>query len=851
RNAMFTANVTRFLQPPISPINMVKVAVDFGLTAPSLDYVVVDVTLHHPFPGLMIFRGFDVRGILMGNPSQIADFDSSLHYANWSKASVGVPTTETVLLNADGYARWWNPNEFTTFGTLLGYTKGNYATPDYYAEATLNPYKYFTDELGKDDQFMLDPANRGTFSVDPGYNTRRYEIQFSGKPWKYNYAIDASWAKPDTGAPDYPVDVYPTEANMQEAYAIKLTDAASTVYYQGPGITGGMFDLNLEIFDWQAIGASANPSVVLDEISNVWIESPAITDGAGNNFINVTDGDFELLPGSGDTSAILHFQVEPDFSAQAIDSAGDWPVLIAVESSHPDSYEPQITGGGTNFDYPDAPLAAYVTAYVPVAGISTQDAPEVIQVIPDKSKADVIVGDVQIIGKNFMNGATVQFDHAVDPYSIGPIVATFVNSTLLEIDLDLNGAHEGFYDVTVENPDLKTGTLEDGFEVTNLIPILVLEDEITFDPFHAGYDNYTPAICEEIDGDIVFTFEEYTPAGNTSYASARKSQDDGDTWPDVVASFVSFGGSWRHGDADKIWPSSYGTSYRTLQLVDPTYTIWATGFFATTFTDPWPDGAHVTQNISHFTEILQDAEKYVYTIGDKDGYINFKRSEVPEYIMGGPSGAVWASFPVHTIVNNGYLSRARSSALWNGKMYLAYFEPTGNVIRLAHEGTDWQNWDTSTVIWDGADTGTEGARDPGLQADETGFHVTFTRGNISKNMDELCYTHSDDGTIWSEPVVIHEDPLKILDTPICRYDWDGLSTLGTVWWTENLIWAAFSIDDGATWSAPVQISELSDQNKQPDLVIANTENWHFVFAGYNPDTSLNEIHYRRGHMEWQ
>jgi hypothetical protein len=90
---------------------------------------------------------------------------------------------------------------------------------------------------------------------------------------------------------------------------------------------------------------------------------------------------------------------------------------------------------------------------------------------------------------------------------------------------------------------------------------------------------------------------------------------------------------------------------------------------------------------------------------------------------------------------------------------------------------------------------------------------------------------------------------QILDTPIIRYDWDGTSTLGTTWWEGPSIWAAFSLDGGQTWSLPVEISGMHTNNKQPDLAIAPTMNWHFTFSSQNDSTGVWELHYRRGHME--
>jgi hypothetical protein len=852
RNAQFNANVTRFLQPP-NPYNL-KVHIDDDASDVQNSLLACDVYLTHPFVGMNKFRGFDVRGIIMGDWSLSSLHDPTALYPNWFAASPGVAGTEPVLLNADGYTRWWNPTEFTSYGKIFGYTKGDYTPPGYTASATVNGFKYFTDNLGPEDPFSVDPASRGTFSLDPGTNTRRYMLQFVNKQWKYNYAVDASWAQPDpSGAPDYPVTSYPPEANCQEAYKISLADAGSSAWFQSTTAYGGDFTLDVEVYDWQA-DTSINPSAVLDEVSAIWLESPAFDDGSGNQFLNLLNGTYELLPGTNNTSSIFRVTIDANFASSVISKPGNYPVFITVESVNPDTYEPQIGGGGSAFDFPSAPLTAYSTGLAIVSGISPQQAPVVLSIVPDKGPVNTIVKGVEIHGLNFVDGATVEFLHESGSYSIGPLVATFVDDSLLTLDLDLNGSTIGLYDVTVLNPDTQFGTLPKGFAV--LKPTLVLEDEIAFEPVHDGFDNYSPAITVETDNDIVFAFEEYTPLDNHSEASAWKSTDDGATWPESDTSFYSMFGDWHQGDAVKIWPSSYGNSYRTLQLVNNfDDTIWNSGFLGTTFHDvnPYPDGSHVTQDIYHANELLQDAEKYVYTLGDKNKIIKFKRSEVPEYIMGGPSGAIWQNFPTHTIADPGTLSRARSSALFNGTMYLSYYEEENNVIRLASASSDWQTWDTSGIIYQADGVNYAGPRDPGLQVDSTGFYCTFVRLPTNVDHDELCFTYSPDGLTWTNPTVIHQggDVFNIQDNPVIHYDWNGISVVGVVWWEGPAIWTSFSVDNGLTFSDPILVSESSPQNKQSDLAISPLGNWHFVYAGLDESTTLNKIHYRRGHMEYQ
>ncbi len=445
RGAMFNANVTKFLQPPLSPINMLSMTMNPGSIIQA-GYLDLDVTLRHPFFSFPKLRGFDVRGIVMGDGAVAFSWDTSAkHYA----------PGDLELLNADGYTRWWNPTEFTTYGTILGYTKGIFATPDYQASATVNPYKYFTDGLDKDASVAdLDIQSRGTFGVDPGINKRRYLLQFpvlpgGGPVYHFNYAIDASWALPsDAYAPEYPVEAYPPEANMQEAWLASVSDSESTAWWVDEGNNGGSLKLAIEIYDWQ----SAYGSTVADEVSAIWVESAVIK---GPKEITA----ISLAQPAGPVSSVWNAEI----SDLNLTASGTFECWVGVVSSDPSTYEPQIEGDPSMFDWPDAALTAYFLGNVHVLGTNPSMPPEVLKVNPPVGVVSTVLTDVQIIGNWFADGATVEFE-----YESGEMLAVsntvWQNGNLITCDLDCSGPL-GFYDVTVTNPDLQFDTLADGFEV--------------------------------------------------------------------------------------------------------------------------------------------------------------------------------------------------------------------------------------------------------------------------------------------------------------------------------------------------------------------------------------------------
>ncbi len=454
RGAQFTCNVTRFLQPPSSPVHMLSFTILAG-SIPSTGYFEVNVGLRHPFPSLPFYCGFDVRGILIANATLHALGDPGLVYASPS---------ETHILNADGWTRWWNPTEFTSFETIFGYAKGKLAPP-VFPTATLNGYKYFADGFDSDSDLSdLDPATRGTFSVTGGVNSRLYKIQF-GQPggstdFNFNYAIDASWDPPDPAyAPAYPIEAFPLEANCQEAYWIDADFTGSTAWFVDPSQKGGDLHVALEIGDWGALAAG---TTVEDEIAAIRVEGPSLLDTPIDVLPSAVVSD-----GNGVSSSVFTFDllgVHPTgLTAQTI--------LVTVESSHPITYEPQVSGG-SNFDYPDAALAAHRFFDAPILDSPVGETPIITKI--DPSNAPLDSGDVAVVitGENFASNATSKLvksdEPAVEIPGTGIVVAPDGTTIDCSFDTDsADGAKIGLYDVVVTNPGPPelSGQLDEGFEI--------------------------------------------------------------------------------------------------------------------------------------------------------------------------------------------------------------------------------------------------------------------------------------------------------------------------------------------------------------------------------------------------
>ncbi len=348
RSAEFNANVTMFMQPPLSPTNRIAIYIDLTDSDIPNGIFAVDVTLMHPFPSLSIYSGFDVRGIFMSDGSVPSQHYSGLGYAG---------DDESRLLNADGWTRWWNPSEFTTYNTILGYTEGSFSSPGFMASATLNPYKYFADGIECEDELEIDPATRGFFSTVPGTNQRRYMIRFAmdaGSPViEFNYAVDAGWYEPSGDGPTYTQDDYPLSANCQEAYMLKVEpDPESTAWWVSDTENGGDLIFDITVYDWQSV---ANPDGVPGEVAAIWVESAELLGGPVDVYPTATP-----LP-DGPTSSVFHVEIA-DVSPSGLTGQ---TLFIGVESSDPADYAPQIEGI-TGFDYPEEPLAAFIFWDAPI-----------------------------------------------------------------------------------------------------------------------------------------------------------------------------------------------------------------------------------------------------------------------------------------------------------------------------------------------------------------------------------------------------------------------------------------------------------------------------------------------------
>jgi hypothetical protein len=253
----------------------------------------VDVTLRHPFPGLLKYTGFDVRGIFISKADYA--FPPSGRMLAWGNS---VPR----LMNYDGYTSLFNPTEYPDtlpVPPALKYIPGNKATGGDLS-STLNPFIAYRKD-----------APRRMFEAG-GEETRTFSIKAPSGPIHFGYAVDACWYP--VGTVVDPLVDFPLSANCLEAYAISV-DAGAGLLPEDGGQTG----VEVKVFDHQS----------LDTISAVSIYSPEIFNGAVS---------LNLAPNTGEPYSRFTGTIANELSAPI----GFYPLLVRVTDKDADPNLGQI-----------------------------------------------------------------------------------------------------------------------------------------------------------------------------------------------------------------------------------------------------------------------------------------------------------------------------------------------------------------------------------------------------------------------------------------------------------------------------------------------------------------------------
>jgi len=312
----------------------------------------VDVQIRHPFIGLDKYTGFDVRGIVMFDPT--FTFPSSgLEFPDPDFPAGGA------LINPDGYTDIFNPLDYAPGSQAWPaweYQMGKFATP-VAPVATLNPYK----EYGTENE-------RRYFGCSMA-DTQTYHLRFPADgPLHFGYAIDANWA-PALADPPVVPDDFPVAANRPEPFFVSLLVHENTLWSESGVGGGGSIKFILEVHDHQ------DPRLVADggTIEGFKWEIPGMT-----GWVDIIPEAWVEVPSTGDPYVAYSFTEAP-----IPDVPGIHKMLIAIIDE-----EPSIIGTNST---------AYILSQLSIASGETCWSPGVIISGNPKSSYDTHLNNAHAI----------------------------------------------------------------------------------------------------------------------------------------------------------------------------------------------------------------------------------------------------------------------------------------------------------------------------------------------------------------------------------------------------------------------------------------------------------------------
>jgi len=400
RGAMMHVNAVLWMQPPAGSVANLGIAIIDDSEYISTGELSIDVSLSHPFPGLDQYSGFDIMGVFM------TDGHESLQSQSGVTISDG-GIQDAALLNADGYTRWWNQDEFAVAGMkIFSYIPGKLGIEAATLDARINPYKYFTDGLGATDDCNLfiaeNSVDRGKFPA--GFQgTRRYDLKFpmQGLPkLMFDYAVVASWEPPIDEPPSVPDD-FPLSANALEPIALSIADNSDLYYDEVNDIHGGTVSLELELYAWQGLDPDVTIPDIIDAVAIEFLDSGVFP---GGDYFTWNSGTWSVGAGA-EHSSVWSCDISTGLNPYAM---GDAPALILFETIY--DYD-----NGYGSDYP---AGAVLTSYFPyeltvygTPGVPTCEDP--VPEFTDRRYTDIEEYTSVI---DAPGGTIVNIDWSVDPY---------------------------------------------------------------------------------------------------------------------------------------------------------------------------------------------------------------------------------------------------------------------------------------------------------------------------------------------------------------------------------------------------------------------------------------------------
>jgi len=398
-------------------------------------------------------------------------------------------------------------------------------------------------------------------------------------------------------------------------------------------------------------------------------------------------------------------------------------------------------------------------------------------------------------------------------------------------------------------------------EVSGIIPqglVWILDDEqLLTDTINM---DRTPSIHQRTtyDIDIGFTRLQYIPDYDNSVANCHMltSNDNGGSF-----TYKWIGNAYHYGQTLKDLkvcqdPLGYST-FMYQSFLDWGETMYQHASFARDPSCPFGEneGIYLTWT-QHADEVIYAADNKILCFGDRDGVVMYKKGTDPYSLYYNHSWTDWFNAPETIIAQYpAYVSETRSICKdAAGAIHLAYFGGQDGVWIKMLTNSDGlgTSWDEDVDINDGSSDEYASRIEPSLIIDPDGeYHATFI--GIIGDVHAILYTKSNDGDIWPayEPIFTNPDgylgqvtvdAFKIQDNMIIVVSFE----------MEGEIWFISSLDDGATFSEPVKISDSAGNALEPDIRADAQGYVHFAWSQFHEElgkVDSYKIHYRRAHLE--
>ncbi len=372
----------------------------------------VDITINHPFDN-MLYTVFDVRGIVMLEGSYEFTVEEKTYLT--THAGLGDPA----LLNPDGWTGLFNAQEYTLPG-VFGYTVGTRIPPSWSEPTnTLNAFRAFYSSGQSEDE-----GGRRAFLPEDSV-TRKYQLQIpGGQPFRFWYAVDASWAQPMYDPP-YTLNDFKEWANCTEAYRFDVEEIAGGLYVDG-GAT------MMRVKAWDHNGEYHH--------DRAWIAVPDVT---GEIKIDIDD---YAVGWDGNDTTYEFIITNTDGGLDA--SLGTELFVFYIDYADGDPFNGVIEGVGRyTIPVSETPLGPMIHSFSPGQALDYS-----------------VLQEATVKGENFYDGCTLHLERSGQP----DIIATdiqFIDNWQISVDLDLIGVETGFWDVVITNSDLAADVFIDGLEV--------------------------------------------------------------------------------------------------------------------------------------------------------------------------------------------------------------------------------------------------------------------------------------------------------------------------------------------------------------------------------------------------